>query len=94
MIPIYNGIKIIRRKLSLKQTLTIVTAQALTVLYYGVCIWLTPVILRSQLQKVERLHYKCVRLVLKDYKQRNSDRQGNRDFRLHSGPVSTCVISS
>jgi len=67
-----NGVKLIRRKMDAKQSLVVVTAQALSVLYYGSPVWLTPGLSKSRLKVVESLHYRCVRLVVKDYKQRVS----------------------
>jgi len=72
MPPLLNGIKIIRRQMTLKQTLMITTAQILSILYYGASVWLTPSLTKSQLHRVERLHYKSVRLVVKDYRKRKS----------------------
>jgi len=66
------GIKIIRRKLNFKQTLVIVTSQALSVLYYASVVWLTPHIAKTLLKLVERMHYRCVRLIVRDYRQRVS----------------------
>jgi len=43
-----NGVKLIRRKLDAKQTLVVVTAQALSILYYGAAVWLTPGLAKSQ----------------------------------------------
>lgn len=34
--------------------------------------WLTPGLRKSELKIVESLHYRCVRLVVKDYRQRTS----------------------
>jgi len=67
-----NGVKLIRRKMDAKQTLVVVTAQALSILYYGASVWLTPGLPKHLLKVVESLHYRCVRLVVKDYKQRVS----------------------
>jgi len=55
-----------------KQSLMITTAQALSILYYGASVWLTPALIKTQLRRVERLHYKCVRLVVKDYRRKMS----------------------
>jgi len=70
--PLLNGIKIIRRQMNFKQSLMITTAQALSILYYGASVWLTPSLTKSQLRRVERLHYKSVRLVVKDYRRKMS----------------------
>jgi len=70
MSSINNGIKLIRRKLTRKQAITVVTAQALSILYYASIVWLTPHISKKQEGRVESLHYRSMRLVIKDYRQR------------------------
>jgi len=72
MTSINNGIKLIRRKLSKNQAITVVTAQALSILYYASVVWLTPYISRKQERRVESIHYKSMRMVIKDYRQRIS----------------------
>jgi len=42
ILKLLNGLKIIRRKLSLKQLLTIVTSQVFSILYYASPVWLMP----------------------------------------------------
>jgi len=69
---VQGGIKLIRRKLNFKQTLVIVTAQALCILYYAAVVWLTPHIAKSELKRIESMHYHCVRLTIRDYRQRVS----------------------
>jgi len=75
VIRILNGLKIIRRKLTLKQATTIVTSQALSILYYGSCAWLTPSLGKKEMAAVESIHFKSLRIIMRDYKQRMS-----RDF--------------
>jgi len=67
-----QGLRIIRKKLDFKETLTLVTAQVLSVLYYGCQIWLTPHLLKSEMKKVEGCHYRALRISLKDVRQRMS----------------------
>jgi len=55
-----------------KQSLMVVTAQALSLLYYGSAVWLTPGLKKANLKTVESLHYRCVRLVVRDYRKRIS----------------------
>jgi len=69
---VINGIKLIRRKLTLNQSIKVVTAQAMSLLYYGSVFWLTPSLSQKNMNLVERIHYKALRLVVKDYKQRMS----------------------
>jgi len=44
--------------------------QALSILYYASCAWLTPILGRREMDEVEKIHYRALRIVLKDYKQR------------------------
>jgi len=67
-----NGIKLIRRKLEIKQALTVVTAQALSILYYGSVVWLTPGLRKTQLKALESMHYRCLRLVIRDFRRKVS----------------------
>jgi len=67
-----QGLRIIRRKLDFNETLTLVTAQVLSVLYYGCQIWLTPNLLKSEMRKAEGCHYRALRISLKDVRQRMS----------------------
>jgi len=69
---IISGLKIIRRKLSFKQTLNVVTAQVFSILYYASPAWLTPAIGRAEMDNIERIHFKALRVVTKDFKQRQS----------------------
>jgi len=65
-----QGLRIIRKKLDFKETLTLVTAQVMSVLYYGCQVWLTPNLLRSEMKKVEGCHYRALRISLNDFRQR------------------------
>jgi len=69
---IINGLRIIRRKLSFKQAITVVTSQALSILYYASSAWLTPSIGRKEMSSLESIHFKALRVVVKDYRQRIS----------------------
>jgi len=72
VVKIIGGIRVIRKKLTKKEAISIVTAQVFSLLYYACCVWLTPVINKKVLKTVESLHFKTLRLVLKDYKNRIS----------------------
>lgn len=67
---ILNGLKIIRRKLTLKRATTIITAQALSIMYYAFSAWLTPSLGRKEIDDFEKIHFKALRVVVRDYKQR------------------------
>jgi len=72
IIRIINGLKIIRRKLTFKQAITIVTSQALSILYYACPAWLSPSIGKSEMKDLESIHFKALRVVVCDYRQRLS----------------------
>lgn len=72
VIRILNGLKIIRRKLTLKQATAVVTSQALSILYYASCAWLTPSLGKKEMNAVESIHFKSLRIIMRDYRQRMS----------------------
>jgi len=59
----------IRNKLNQRQTTKIVTAQNFSILYYACAVWLTPSISKKNLGRIESLHFRSLRLILKDYRQ-------------------------
>jgi len=69
---IIGGIRIIRNKLNPKQTTRVVTAQIFSILYYACAVWLTPSLGSKNVKTVERLHFKALRLIIRDYRQRVS----------------------
>jgi len=72
VMSVIGGIRMIRNKLDQKQTTKIVTAQVFSILYYACTVWLTPSINKKNLARVESLHYRSLRLIIKDYRQRIS----------------------
>jgi len=66
------GFRMIRDKFTEIQAKNLVTAQALSVLYYGSAAWLTPSLLGDRLRRLESIHYRCLRVIVKGYKQRIS----------------------
>jgi len=62
----------IRNKLSMSQTTSIVTAQVFSLMYYACSVWLTPSINKKCLRTVESLHFRALRLILRDYKNKVS----------------------
>jgi len=72
IVRIINGLKIIRRKLALKQAINVVTAQALSILYYASPAWLTPNIGKKELKDIEKIHFKALRVAVCDFRQRIS----------------------
>jgi len=72
IVKITSGLKLIRRKLNLKQAINIVTAQALSILYYASPAWFTPNIGKRELSDIERIHFKALRVAVCDYRQRLS----------------------
>jgi len=66
------GFRMIRHKFTEIQAKNLITAQALSVLYYGSPAWLTPSIVGDRMRRIESVHYRCLRIIVKDYKQRIS----------------------
>jgi len=57
VMKVIGGVRMIRNKLSVKQSTSIVTAQVLSLLYYACSVWLTPTINRKSLRTIESLHF-------------------------------------
>jgi len=72
IMKVVGGVRIVRNKLTEKQTTSIVTAQIFSILYYACCVWLTPCLNRKTFGTVESLHYRALRLIIRDYRQRIS----------------------
>lgn len=66
------GFRMIRHKFTEVQAKNLITAQALSVLYYGSPAWLSPSIMGDRMRRLESIHYRCLRIIVKDYKQRIS----------------------
>jgi len=69
---VIGGVRMIRNKLTAKQGTSIVAAQIFSILYYACAVWLTPSLNRKVLGTVESLHYKALRLIIRDYRQKVS----------------------
>jgi len=72
VMKIVGGVRIVRNKLNKAQATSVVTAQVFSVLYYACCVWLTPVLNKKDLNVINRLHFRALRLILRDYRQRIS----------------------
>jgi len=72
VLKITGGVRMVRKKLNKGDAIKIVTAQLFSVLYYACCVWLTPSLCKKQLCTIESLHYKALRLILRDYRQKIS----------------------
>lgn len=59
---IINGLRIIRRKLSFKQSV------ALSIIYYASSAWLTKSLGRKEMGMLERIHLKALRVIVSDYR--------------------------
>jgi len=57
VMKVIGGVRMIRNKLSIKQTTSIVTAQVLSLLYYACSVWLTPSINKKSMRTIESLHF-------------------------------------
>jgi len=77
-----NGIRIIQRKIGFNQCISVITAQIFSLLFYAAPAWMCPSLSMKAWKILEGLHYKALRLAIKDYWQRTSrttvDRQTNR----------------
>jgi len=56
--------------MNLKQTLTGVTSEVFSTLCFASPVWLTPVLGKIELKEVEKLHFKTLQIVVRDFKQR------------------------
>jgi len=60
----------IQSKFSESQTKTLVTSQVLSILYYASPVWLTPALMSPEKKAIESVHYRSLRIIIKDYKQK------------------------
>lgn len=72
VLKVVGGVRIIRNKLNMHQATSVVTTQIFSILYYACCVWLTPLLNKKHLNTVEGLHFRALRLILRDYRQRIS----------------------
>jgi len=72
ILRIIGGLKILRRKLTFNQAVTIVTSQALSILYYASPAWLTPALGKKEMTALESIHHKALRVIVCDHRQRMS----------------------
>jgi len=63
------GLRIIRHKFTEAQAKRLVTDQVLSIFYYWAHAWLTPHLMAADLCRLETTHYRCLRIIVKDYKQ-------------------------
>jgi len=66
---ILNGIRIVKRKFEPSQLKKIVTSQVFSILYYCDTVWLNPSIGHENLNKLRRIHYAALRIVLGDWRR-------------------------
>jgi len=85
----------VRNKLSQKEATSIVTAQLFSILYYACCVWLTPSLNKKVLCTIERLHFRALRLILRDYRQKISrEVVTSKTNRLPPGKQSKFALAS
>jgi len=72
VMKVVGGVRIVWNKLNKSQATSVVTAQIFSILYYACCVWLTPVLNKKNLNTIEGLHFRALRLILRDYRQRIS----------------------
>jgi len=61
-----NGLKVIRRSLNQDDTMKVITSQFYGRLFYGISVW-HPALTVKQQKKMDILHYKALRVAVKDY---------------------------
>jgi len=62
----------VRNKLTQSQATKVVTAQIFLILYFACTVWLTPSLNGSLKRTIDSLHFRALRLILRDYRQRVS----------------------
>jgi len=62
----------IRRNLDLQDYLKVATAQLYSILYYGSPVWMNDTLEKSLWQKLKSLHYRILRVGIRDFKRRKS----------------------
>jgi len=62
------GVKMVKNKLTQKQATQVVTAHIFSILYYACAVWLTPSIGRKNMGTIGSLHFRALRVVLRDYR--------------------------
>ena len=71
-----SGLKTTRGKLTEEQFLKMVTSQYFGVINYGIPVWYTPLLKDKYKQRLSVLHYKPLRLTIKDYSREMLDTIG------------------
>jgi len=61
-----SGLKIIRSKMNQEQIMKVITSQYFGALYYGISVWYDA-LLKKDKQKLDVLHYKALRVAVKDW---------------------------
>jgi len=64
------GLKLVRRKFTEAQTKVLANSHQLSVLYYVSPVWLIQHLSAPEIQKLESVHYRSLRLIIKDFNQR------------------------
>jgi len=72
VMKVVGGVRMVRNKLTESQTTTVVTAQIFSILYYACCVWLTPTLNKKLLGSIESLHYRALRLIIRDFRNKVS----------------------
>jgi len=67
-----NAMTIIRRKLTFKQFMQVLTSQYYGLCYYGCSVWLNGLNSFKDLRMINAVHYRSLRIAVKDYKRRIS----------------------
>jgi len=72
VLSVIGGVRMVRSKLTQAQTTKVVTAQVFSILYYACAVWLTPSLGSNLKKTVNSLHFRSLRLIIRDYRQKVS----------------------
>jgi hypothetical protein len=75
-----HGLRILRRNLPLSHFMRVLTSQFFSKVYYGSPIWLNS-LLENDLKRVERIHYRALRVGIYDFKNKVSRDLLDHDFK-------------
>jgi len=70
VISVIGGMRMVRNKLTQTQATNVVTAQVFSILYYACAVWLTPSLSSDLKRTVNSLHYRSLRLIIRDYRHK------------------------
>jgi len=95
VLSVIGGVRMVRNKLTQAQATKVVTAQVFSILYYACAVWFTPTLGSNLKKTINSLHYRSLRLIIRDYRQKVSrDDVTERTKRLPPDKWSKFVLAS